>query len=391
MAGQYWLFIDLAPEFGGHEMMVIRWIEELHQLGSVRAVVVCHRNSRLSRLLSSICTVIEVDADGHASGKVDALKQLWEVATAVRRVKRRFRPTLAVAAEGSIMAQRYGVFAAKLARLYTVLYVPMVGRFEEMRFPHSAQLEKKVKAYYGRLPNAWLTITPEQGLQLRAWAGVTRPIHALPNTVARRFETAPRGSRGESTSSDDRLRVLVLGRLDAIHKGLDLLLDFLQTSPKIAHEFCVHFAGEGPFADELDKAIQSSNFLSKFVTRSGWIDSLKALADTDVLLMPSRFEGVPLVMLEAMALGVPVVASDLPGTRAHLPTECLFKIEDIGAAFRILSTLRANPAMRAQIADTNLETFRARCSWRAFSQAVEELSKDLSAASSGVQIDESVE
>lgn len=289
------------------------------------------------------------------------------------------------------MAQRYGVIAAKLARLYTVLYVPMVGRFEEMRFPHSEKLEKKVKSYYGRLPNAWLTITPEQGHELRAWAGVTRPIFALPNTVARRFEIEPRSTRDESTSGDDRLRVLVLGRLDAIHKGLDLLLDFLQRSPSIAHEFCVHFAGEGPFAEELDEAIQRSNSLPKFVIRSGWIDSLEALADTDVLLMTSRFEGVPLVMLEAMALGVPVVASDLPGTRAHLPTECLFKIEDISAAFRILSTLRTNPAIRAQIAKANLETFRARCSWSAFSMAVEELSKDLSATCSGVRLGESVE
>jgi glycosyltransferase involved in cell wall biosynthesis len=85
-------------------------------------------------------------------------------------------------------------------------------------------------------------------------------------------------------------------------------------------------------------------------------------------------------MLEAMALGIPVVASELPGTRPFLPPECLFAVGDLERAFAILGRL-GDPEARRRIADANQRTFAARASGAAFSSAVRALAQRFSGPS----------
>jgi glycosyltransferase involved in cell wall biosynthesis len=51
---------------------------------------------------------------------------------------------------------------------------------------------------------------------------------------------------------------------------------------------------------------------------------IEVLHASDVLLLPSRFEGMPLTMLEAISIGMPVISSAVDGMREVLPPELLF-------------------------------------------------------------------
>jgi glycosyltransferase involved in cell wall biosynthesis len=72
-----------------------------------------------------------------------------------------------------------------------------------------------------------------------------------------------------------------------------------------------------------------------------WTDEpARVLAAADALILPSRYEGVPLVMLEALACGRPVCATDRDGMRDWLPAEWRFHYRDSGSASRAMDALR---------------------------------------------------
>jgi glycosyltransferase involved in cell wall biosynthesis len=74
----------------------------------------------------------------------------------------------------------------------------------------------------------------------------------------------------------------------------------------------------------------------------------------DVFVMPSRSEGIPRCLMEAMAAGIPIVASDIPGCRNLVDgstTGLLFPVGDERALRDRVVELRESPEKRAAIVD----------------------------------------
>ncbi|MGZ8218893.1 glycosyltransferase [Methylomagnum sp.] len=407
-----WLFVDSVPVFGGHEVMLLRWMEELSRQDLVEPRLLARDGGRLCE--RGVAWAVPTCFPPIAPPRSIWAKAWTRLGGPVRdaavfiRTVRRENPALCVVAEGSLLSQALFVVLARLLRRRVVVYVPLVDSFAAMGFRRARLKDGLVRWVYSKLPQGWITITAEQAHGFVIWAGVTRPIFTLPNTVAREVEEASVGrtsvrlvglkpdlqqgamssggslrpypkrmgeTRGLEFKEAETLCVLVLGRLDAHHKGLDWLLDFLERAgptPGIH----INLVGDGPYAAEIDRRLQASPDLAGSLSRQGWSDPLPTMARHAVLLLTSRFEGVPLVMLEAMALGLPVVASDLPGTRAYLPKACLFPMGDIAAAFQILARLKS-PETRRHLAEINRETFAALASNAAFAVAVAELARKL--------------
>lgn len=366
-----WLFVDLAEDFGGHEVMLLRWMEALRAATSVRPVLLCAAGSRLAATARANCDVECVAPTKPGASKFAMLSALWRVLSCMRRLKHKLAPELVIVAEGGLMAQRHGLYVARLLRLRTVLYVPIVDSFSAMQVRDAARLDDRVRSFYAKLPNAWLTITAEQAAGFRQWSGARQPVFELPNTVARSIEDAagrflPQSAR----DADKRLRVLVLGRLDRYQKGLDLLLDHLRQSPSLASEMAITLCGEGPYRVEIEAALAANVNLRELLCLRPWSDPLQAFAGHDVLLITSRFEGVPLVMLEAMCAGLPVVASDLPGIRPYIDAACRYPVGQLDSAFACLSQLHRSETLRREIALRNLDRFKSLASGAAFAAAV---------------------
>lgn len=375
MNGERWLFVNTAATFGGHEVMLLRWLDELRAQGRVTPVLLARAGTPLQEQAQTRVTTLTLNAPVHHVPRrslftrlLHALRDALQVIGAIRSC----RPTICVLAEGALLSQAGFTVLLRLLSRQVVVYVPLVEPATNMGFGRGPLRDWLMRNVYRHVPTAWLTLTAEQAGQLASWSRIRTPIYTLPNTVSPAIEQAAM----ISTPVQQPLRVLVLGRFDAHQKGLDCLINTLVRQPQLSERLHVTLAGEGPYACEIKRRLRDHTLLHHVLTVRPWTPPLQIMPEHDVLLLCSRYEGVPLVLLEAMALGLPVVASDLPGTRALLPADCLFAVGDYQHALELLFTA-ADADWRERVVRLNHEMFVAHASGKSFSHAVGTLTDTL--------------
>ncbi len=132
-----------------------------------------------------------------------------------------------------------------------------------------------------------------------------------------------------------------LGRLDAV-KGPQLLprvtSELRRLRPNL--DFCVALAGDGPLDDELRAKADRAGLGKRFRMLGHLERAEDFLADLDVLVIPSQGEGVPLVLLEALAMQTPVLALRAGAIEEALPSDCGVLIDGgFDADMRLAQTL----------------------------------------------------
>lgn len=117
-----------------------------------------------------------------------------------------------------------------------------------------------------------------------------------------------RYTNARSAPGGPTVELLFVGRLTAI-KGVFVLLDALQGMP------CVRLTlvGDGEDRASLEEEARRRDLQVRFLGYQSQIDVTSALAQADALVLPSFAEGVPVVLMEAMASGRPVIAPRVGG------------------------------------------------------------------------------
>ncbi|HEX4604218.1 MAG TPA: glycosyltransferase, partial [Candidatus Angelobacter sp.] len=106
--------------------------------------------------------------------------------------------------------------------------------------------------------------------------------------------------------------LVAAGRLRK-EKGMDLLLDALPAILQRVPGAHLTILGEGPLEARLKKQAVSLGINSAVSFMGFQANPWLYLKYADVFVLPSRYEGLPNAVLEALALGTPVVATDCPG------------------------------------------------------------------------------
>lgn len=113
--------------------------------------------------------------------------------------------------------------------------------------------------------------------------------------------------------------LLAVGRLHE-QKGFDLLLQSWQTLEKKYPEWTLRIVGEGPMRAELETQIQSMGLQRVYL--AGKVDNMaEEYAEASLYILSSRYEGLPLSLIEAMWSGLPCIAFDCPQGPAELLAE----------------------------------------------------------------------
>ena len=161
--------------------------------------------------------------------------------------------------------------------------------------------------------NASVVVANSEGLRELAQKSLSRgAVRMVPNGVD--LETyAP----SALLRSDGVFRILFVGRL-VEQKGARYILEVLpQVMAQIGADVEVAVVGSGPEEPALRQQARRLNLVDKVRFR-GWVarkDMPEQYRRTDVFVFPSFEEGMPNVVLEAMASGLPVVATDIYGNR----------------------------------------------------------------------------
>ena len=107
-------------------------------------------------------------------------------------------------------------------------------------------------------------------------------------------------------------RIVFVGRLDAV-KGVPLLLDAFDNIRAAHPEACLTIIGDGPDRSALEARASAMGSTVSFLGYQPQEEISAALEQADMLVLPSFAEGLPVVLMEAMASRVPVIASQVAG------------------------------------------------------------------------------
>ena len=153
--------------------------------------------------------------------------------------------------------------------------------------------------------------------------------------------------RNEFLRNGEQLLIGAIGRLVA-EKGLEYLLEGI---PEVFRRFPqakVLLVGDGPLKTHLERRVTSLGLKGKVIFTGFRSDIREILSCLDILILPSLLEGFPMIILEAMAMAKPIIASDIPGIREQIEdgkTGLLVPAKDSNAlATAILKILADNKA-----------------------------------------------
>jgi glycosyltransferase involved in cell wall biosynthesis len=156
------------------------------------------------------------------------------------------------------------------------------------------------------------------------------------------------------------LRLISLGRVEEAAKGILVLPRIVERVP----ETTLTVAGDGPDLDRLKDACAGLGGRVRFLGRVAYGEVARVFSEHDVMLMPSRYEGQGLALLEAMSAGCVPVASRIRGvtdaTVADGENGFLFPPGDVAAAARVLERMRDDLALRARAGAAAARTVRER-------------------------------
>jgi glycosyltransferase involved in cell wall biosynthesis len=114
-------------------------------------------------------------------------------------------------------------------------------------------------------------------------------------------------------NDDIEIHLACVARLDPSSKGQDILLEALAKPVWRNRRWRLTLYGNGPKKNGIERLVQRFE-LEKHVILAGYVSAVEDIwAENHVLVMPSRLEGLPLAMVEAMLCGRPVVATDVAG------------------------------------------------------------------------------
>jgi len=185
-----------------------------------------------------------------------------------------------------------------------------------------------------------VVLTKDDQLQ---WEKTCKNIIQIPN---------PNPLKKGLTSKLDTKRIISIGRLDA-QKGYDMLICAWLLVIDKHPDWIIDIYGEGEWEDKLNNSIKDAKITNSFFLRGLTYDVATNYIESSIYVMSSRYEGLPMVLIEAMSCGLPIVSFDCDCGPREVITDgvngFLVETNDIKALADKISILIENEKLRIEM------------------------------------------
>jgi phosphatidyl-myo-inositol dimannoside synthase len=159
----------------------------------------------------------------------------------------------------------------------------------------------------------------------------------------------------------NEIRLISVGSMAQMYKGFDVLIEAVTLLTRTGTTVRLTLVGDGRYRETIQRQVDELG-LAKHVSFAGQLpagESIRAqLDDADVFVLASRTEGLPRALLEAMARGLPSIATDVGGVPELLPRACIVPPDDAQALSQKILELLARPDYLSQLSSSNLQKAR---------------------------------
>jgi len=311
------LAYDDNPDYGGHQAMACLGIESL----AAEPVHEIHfmlnpANRRLADRVSSIANV-NILAAPCTSRRLESLK-----------------PDLLLCIQGDIRQSTKAIRTARRAGIECVSYLALPHTLKQMGATFGG-LRDRLHDRHPTLPDRYILISQGMEQRLRN-RGIKKPVSIVPNGI-----TIPPASSVMPKPKTENPVLGMLGRIEFTQKRQDFMVHAFSGLPEAFGKCRLLITGDGPDRERLERIVDASPRRDD-IALMPWTENTDSFyGQIDCLVLPSRFEGVPLVMLEALVRKIPVIASRCDGMAEWLPETWTFPPGDAAAMTRAFTAARS--------------------------------------------------
>lgn len=155
--------------------------------------------------------------------------------------------------------------------------------------------------------------------------------------------------------------LIFVGSLAQLYKAPDVLLQAIAKAVENGCDLSLKMVGDGRYSRMLQEMAEQLG-IGQRCTFLGALpagDAVQAALDSaDIFILPSRVEGLPRAMIEAMARGLPCIGTRIGGIPELLPSEDLAEPGDVAGLAKLIQDVVSNPERRRRMSSRNLSESR---------------------------------
>lgn len=255
-------------------------------------------------------------------------------------------------------AQRDSLVVAFMVKVYVFSLVALL--FRKVKVIVSERNDPTSHPFYIRILR-WLLIYRSQRIVVQTQDIANYFPKCIQNKIDIVYNPVSNKYVWKSALSANKERVIMtIGRLSP-QKNHKMLINSFEEVVKIHPEYQLHIYGEGEIREDLDAYILSKNLQDKVILKGRSNSLEQILPKADIFVMSSNYEGMSNALIEAMYVGVPVVTTNVSGTKELIDNGkngFIVPLKNERALTAALITLVENSALRESFAKEAVEIIK---------------------------------